>query len=94
MLKALLTALAELSRRVPVVFPVHPRSRNMIERFALNAIGEENPGMRLIDPLGHLDFLNCMSNAKVVITDSGGIQEETTALGVPCITVRDNTDDR
>jgi UDP-N-acetylglucosamine 2-epimerase (non-hydrolysing) len=92
MLQALLTALAELSCRVPVVFPVHPRSRNMIERFALNAIVEENPGMRLVDPLGYLDFLHCMSNAKVVITDSGGIQEETTALGVPCITVRDNTE--
>ena len=92
MLKGLLDALSELSRRVPVVFPVHPRSHKKIQEFGLGDLVAGNPGLRLIDPMGYLDFLNCMSNAGVVITDSGGIQEETTVLGVPCITVRDNTE--
>lgn len=91
-LKRILNALSELSHRVPVVFPVHPRSRKKIQEFGLSNLVAKNPGLRFIDPLGYLDFLNCMSNAKVVITDSGGIQEETTVLGIPCITVRDNTE--
>ena len=92
MLAALLDALSELSRRVPVVFPVHPRSRNKIQEFGLSDIVAQNTELRLIDPMGYLDFLKCMGNACAVITDSGGIQEETTVLGVPCITVRENTE--
>lgn len=92
MLKRLLDALCGLSLRVPVVFPVHPRSRKKIEEFGLGERVAENPNFRLVAPMGYLDFLHCMSNAGVVITDSGGIQEETTVLGVPCITVRDNTE--
>jgi len=82
--------LAELSRTVPVVFPVHPRTRRMIESasppFDLPA------GLRLIEPLGYLDFIKAERRARMVITDSGGIQEETTVLGVPCMTIRENTE--
>ena len=92
MLEALLGSLSEVSQRIPLVFPVHPRSRQKIREFGLNGIIEANPDMHLIEPLGYLDFLHCMSNAKVMITDSGGIQEETTVLGIPCMTVRDNTE--
>ena len=88
-LAGLLRALDELARELPVVFPIHPRTR----KNALEAGLEPELG-RLVttDPLGYLEFLNLMSNAQVVITDSGGVQEETTVLGVPCLTVRENTE--
>jgi UDP-N-acetylglucosamine 2-epimerase (non-hydrolysing) len=72
---------------MPVVFPVHPRTRKMME-----GIGADHPGLLLIDPLGYLDFLSLLSDAGAALTDSGGIQEETTYLGVPCFTLRDNTE--
>ena len=88
-LTGLLRALDELARELPVVFPIHPRTR----KNAMDAGFEPELG-RLVttDPLGYLEFLNLMSNAQVVITDSGGVQEETTVLGVPCLTVRENTE--
>jgi len=88
-LAGLLCALDQLARELPVVFPIHPRTR----KNAMEAGLEPELG-RLVttDPVGYLDFLNLMSNAKVVITDSGGVQEETTVLGVPCLTVRENTE--
>jgi UDP-N-acetylglucosamine 2-epimerase (non-hydrolysing) len=79
--------LGELSRDVPVVFPVHPRTRKMME-----GLEPGTPGLHLIDPLGYLDFLSLVADARAVLTDSGGIQEETTYLGVPCFTLRDNTE--
>ena len=72
---------------MPVLFPVHPRTRKMME-----AIDADHPGLRLIEPLGYLDFLSLIADAGAVLTDSGGIQEETTYLGVPCFTLRDNTE--
>lgn len=87
MLKRILTSLVEVSRDVEVIFPVHPRTRQRIAEFGLNA-GK----LRLLDPLAYLEFLALQSRARVVITDSGGIQEETTFLGIPCLTVRDNTE--
>ena len=72
---------------MPVVFPVHPRTRKMME-----AAGAEHPGLLLSEPLGYLDFLSLVADAGAVLTDSGGIQEETTYLGVPCFTLRDNTE--
>lgn len=87
-LRALVSALNELARDVTVVFPIHPRTRRNVEAAGLS----ETAKIRLIDPLGYLDFLNLMDHSRVVITDSGGIQEETTVLGVPCLTVRDNTE--
>jgi len=85
-LRELLGALNEVSRSVPLLFPVHPRARAAVEACGVDE------GIRLIDPLGYLDFLALEASAALVLTDSGGIQEETTALGVPCLTLRDNTE--
>jgi UDP-N-acetylglucosamine 2-epimerase (non-hydrolysing) len=79
--------LSSLAREMPVVFPVHPRTRAMME-----AINSEHPGLQLCDPLGYIDFLSLLADAGAVLTDSGGIQEETTYLGIPCFTLRDNTE--
>jgi UDP-N-acetylglucosamine 2-epimerase (non-hydrolysing) len=88
-LNELLTALEEIAQDVPVLFPVHPRTRRRIEENHLSV----RPGrMRLLEPLGYLDFLTLMRFAALVMTDSGGIQEETTYLAVPCLTVRPNTE--
>jgi UDP-N-acetylglucosamine 2-epimerase (non-hydrolysing) len=80
-----MAALATVGRTLPVLFPVHPRTRKMLG-------GREYPGVTLIDPIGYLDFLSLESEAAAVLTDSGGIQEETTYLGIPCFTLRDNTE--
>jgi UDP-N-acetylglucosamine 2-epimerase (non-hydrolysing) len=87
-LQALLQSLEEIAKCIPVVFPVHPRTQPRIE--ALRA--KVHSQVRLIPPVGYLDFLWLMSRARFVMTDSGGIQEETTALGVPCLTLRENTE--
>ncbi|HEV2858907.1 MAG TPA: UDP-N-acetylglucosamine 2-epimerase (non-hydrolyzing) [Solirubrobacterales bacterium] len=79
--------LAALAKQMPVVFPVHPRTRKMMEGLEPDA-----PGLHLIDPLGYVDFLSLVTDAGAVLTDSGGIQEETTYLGIPCFTLRDNTE--
>jgi len=79
--------MAELAREMPVVFPVHPRTRKKME-----AIESEHPGLLLSEPLGYVDFLSLIADAGAVLTDSGGIQEETTYLGIPCFTLRDNTE--
>ncbi len=79
--------LAALASEMPVVFPVHPRTRAMMEE-----IESEHPGLLLCEPLGYLDFLSLLADARAVLTDSGGIQEETTYLGIPCFTLRDNTE--
>jgi UDP-N-acetylglucosamine 2-epimerase (non-hydrolysing) len=86
-LKGILESLLEVNRDLAVVFPAHPRTRKRIADFGLN------PGqLRMLDPLPYVDFLGLQSRATVVITDSGGIQEETTYLGVPCLTVRESTE--
>jgi UDP-N-acetylglucosamine 2-epimerase (non-hydrolysing) len=85
-------ALAEIQRTLPLVFPVHPRTRGNLARLGLDTRLADLPGLRLVDPLGYLDFLQLMSSAAIVLTDSGGIQEETTVLGVPCLTLRENTE--
>jgi UDP-N-acetylglucosamine 2-epimerase (non-hydrolysing) len=87
-LAALFAVFEELQRELPVVFPVHPRTRAVIER----QLGGRAPALRLSEPLGYLDFLALMADARFVLTDSGGVQEETTALGVPCLTMRANTE--
>lgn len=88
----ILGALGTLSGEKPVIFPVHPRSRKRIEEFGLGDLLRTHPDLRLVDPLGYLDFLKLMENAALMVTDSGGIQEETTFLGIPCLTVRLNTE--
>jgi UDP-N-acetylglucosamine 2-epimerase (non-hydrolysing) len=90
-LRALLGAVVEISRRTPVIFPLHPRTRSMIGQFGLAGLLDV-PGILVLPPAGYLQMLGLMRDARLVLTDSGGIQEETTALGVPCITLRDNTE--
>jgi UDP-N-acetylglucosamine 2-epimerase (non-hydrolysing) len=87
----LLDALVSIAEKLPVIFPVHPRTRANIEKFGF-AERVANSNIRLIEPLGYLDFMNLYSSAKMVLTDSGGLQEETTALGIPCLTLRENTE--
>lgn len=94
-LEAILEALHEISKRVPIVFPIHPRTKKMAEQFGLEHYfntGDEIKGIWITEPLGYLEFLNLNMDAKLVLTDSGGLQEETTVLGVPCITMRPNTE--
>ena len=90
-LSSLLDVLVETSRQLPLVFPVHPRTRRRIEEFGL--AGEMQEG-RLVElpPLGYLDFLALTSQSAVIVTDSGGLQEESTVLGIPCLTARPNTE--
>ena len=91
-LTSLVGVLIELSRSLPVVFPVHPRTRARIEHAGLADRIAAEPGMILREPLGYIPFLNLTMHAKMVLTDSGGLQEETTVLGVPCLTLRANTE--
>jgi UDP-N-acetylglucosamine 2-epimerase (non-hydrolysing) len=91
-LRGILSALSELAKRLPVVFPIHPRTRKMLAEFGLGGRVESEGGLMLTEPLGYLDFLRLYSGARLVLTDSGGIQEETTALGIPCLTLRENTE--
>jgi len=88
----ILDALEVIQRDVPIVFPVHPRTRQNLGRSALGGRVAGLGGLRLIDPAGYLDFLKLMASARMVLTDSGGIQEETTILKVPCLTLRENTE--
>src|SRR5205807_6235123 len=85
-------ALEQIGARIPVIFPAHPRTRKTIVEFGLAGRTEQMKGLRLIGPLGYLDFLQLLSGARLVLTDSGGIQEETTVLGISCITLRENTE--
>ncbi len=94
-LAGLLEVLADVAAQLPMVFPIHPRTQKRIESFGLERLlNNHKPagGLRALPPLGYLEFLSLTSQAKVVITDSGGLQEESTALGIPCLTVRPNTE--
>lgn len=90
-LTPLLTTLREISDKLPLVFAIHPRTRNNLDRFGLSDL-VTTPNIVLLPPQGYLEMLGLMANATVVLTDSGGIQEETTALSVPCVTLRENTE--
>jgi UDP-N-acetylglucosamine 2-epimerase (non-hydrolysing) len=87
LLSQTIARLAALARELPVVFPVHPRTRARME-----SLDPSHPGLLLSEPLGYIDFLSLLADAGAVLTDSGGIQEETTYLGIPCFTLRDNTE--
>lgn len=91
-LREILSAFASIERRLPIVFPVHPRTRQRLADFDLNDAVARMPHLVLTEPLGYLEFLNLMAHARLVLTDSGGIQEETTFLRVPCLTLRENTE--
>jgi UDP-N-acetylglucosamine 2-epimerase (non-hydrolysing) len=98
-LHALMQALAEVSKRLPIIFPVHPRTRKRLEslngrlsglRFDSQRVNGRN--LYCVEPLGYLDFMALIAGARIVLTDSGGIQEETTFLNIPCLTLRENTE--
>lgn len=91
-LAGIVKALLAIADRLPIVFPVHPRTRTRLEEFGLAQQVTSSPGLRLVEPLGYLPFLDLMQNARLMLTDSGGIQEETTILGIPCLTLRENTE--
>ncbi|MCH9675079.1 MAG: UDP-N-acetylglucosamine 2-epimerase (non-hydrolyzing) [Gammaproteobacteria bacterium] len=91
-LRGLVDMVASMSESLPVVFPVHPRTQAKMSEEGLDSKVGALADVHMCGPLGYLDFLHCTENAKVVVTDSGGIQEETTVLGVPCITCRENTE--
>jgi UDP-N-acetylglucosamine 2-epimerase (non-hydrolysing) len=88
----ILDALDEIGKHLPIIFPVHPRTRERLIEFGFAERIERAKGLVLVDPLGYLDFLAVYSGSRLVLTDSGGIQEETTALGIPCLTLRENTE--
>jgi UDP-N-acetylglucosamine 2-epimerase (non-hydrolysing) len=88
----ILSALLDIQQQLPIVFPVHPRTRARMKEFDVGARISDAKGLILIDPLGYIEFMSLMSRAKFVLTDSGGLQEETTALGIPCLTLRENTE--
>ena len=96
--KGILEQLKEISKFIPIIFSAHLRTQKQIESFGIqeyfdySCSSNNSHGIRLIDPLGYLDFLKLMSNAKIVFSDSGGIQEETTILGIPCLTIRETTE--
>jgi UDP-N-acetylglucosamine 2-epimerase (non-hydrolysing) len=100
--QGIVQALSTISAKIPILFPVHPRTMNRIKEFELESHFQielegtstvaGNSRLRCIAPLGYLDFLCLMSHARLILTDSGGIQEETTVLGVPCVTLRENTE--
>ena len=88
----IIEALEQIAEDLDIVFPIHPRTRKMAITFDLFERLENISGMRITEPIGYLDFVSLMSKSKLVLTDSGGLQEETTALGIPCLTLRENTE--
>ncbi len=91
-LQDLISLLEHATRNLPLVLPMHPRTRASLQRHALWSQLESLPGLTITEPLGYLEFLSLVSESRAVVTDSGGIQEETTYLRVPCVTMRDNTE--
>jgi len=88
----IIDAINEIQEKTPVIFPIHPRTKKMINQFNMESKIAKMKNFRLIEPLGYLDFLKLMLKSFFVLTDSGGIQEETTALSIPCLTLRENTE--
>ncbi|MGH8399693.1 MAG: non-hydrolyzing UDP-N-acetylglucosamine 2-epimerase [Gammaproteobacteria bacterium] len=91
-LKKLLDRLMRVTAKLNLVFPLHPRTRKNLDRFGLWPRLETIQGLQVIEPLGYVDFMNLVHGARLIITDSGGVQEETTYLGIPCLTLRDTTE--
>ena len=91
-LETLVDQLVDASRSIELVFPVHPRTHERLTAAGLHERLEAAEGIRLVDPMGYVDFMNLVIKARLAITDSGGLQEETTYLGIPCITLRPNTE--
>jgi len=85
-------ALARIAKKIPIIFPVHPRTRKNLKSFGLLSSLANTPGLQLIEPLSYVPFMNLLFNCGLAVTDSGGLQEETTYLGIPCLTLRPNTE--
>ena len=92
MFERLIEALTPIANEIPLVFPVHPRTRARVADSPSAARLVERGSLRLLDPLGYLEFIGLLDGSRVTLTDSGGIQEETTILGIPCMTLRENTE--
>ena len=91
-LKNLLQALEKVAETLDCVFPIHPRTRNKLENLGFLNRLQPNPRFHILDPIGYIHFMRLQKDASVILTDSGGLQEESTFFGVPCLTVRDNTE--
>ena len=91
-LAAVVDGIREAAFKLTLVFPVHPRTRERLAQFGLLEVLSECPGVRLLPPLSYIDFMSLVFGARVIVTDSGGVQEETTYLGIPCVTLRPNTE--
>ncbi len=92
LLRALLSTIIDITHTLPVVFPIHPRTRNRLSETGLDELVARSPGLLLVEPLGYLDFLCLLGSARLILTNSGGIQAESSILGVPCLTLRTNTE--
>jgi UDP-N-acetylglucosamine 2-epimerase (non-hydrolysing) len=86
---SILSAVAEIAAHLPIVFPVHPRTQARVKEFGLGHLLKD---VQMTGPMGYIDFLSLTSHARLMLTDSGGLQEESTALGIPCLTLRENTE--
>lgn len=91
-LAKIVDAIEYIQNQLTVIFPVHPRTKKQLQKYGMDRKLASLKGLVLLEPLGYLDFLSVMSGARVVLTDSGGLQEETTVLGIPCLTIRENTE--
>jgi len=91
-LKDICTKLVRISKKVPLVFPVHPRTRKNMEKFGIMSMLEAEKSIMILEPLNYIRFMNLVFNCRFALTDSGGIQEETSYLGIPCLTLRPNTE--
>ncbi len=91
-LEPLIQTMHEIAKSTPILFPIHPRTRIRLETFGLMDYLSTQNNIHVSEPLGYLEFISVMSKSKIVLTDSGGLQEETTALGLPCLTLRENTE--
>ena len=90
--KKILEAIAEISKTTPIIFPIHPRTKKTAENFKVDYLLKNSPKLKVVPPLSYIDTVSLVKNAKFVLTDSGGLQHETTILGVPCLTIRENTE--
>jgi len=91
-LRRVLTELAAVAHDIPLIFPVHPRTRERLRSFGLGPLVAATKALHVTEPMGYIEFMSLVSDAALIITDSGGVQEETTYLGIPCLTIRDSTE--
>jgi UDP-N-acetylglucosamine 2-epimerase (non-hydrolysing) len=91
-LQAIVANLVQIAAKLPLVFPVHPRTRQRLKDFGLAAALEATPAVRLTEPLSYIEFMSLVTECRFALTDSGGVQEETSYLGIPCLTLRENTE--